>query len=41
MLIYFLIGEQGERNYFLVKDFNTFMHDHPLHCGKNIFAVIP
>ena len=23
-----------------MKDFNTFIYDHTLHCGKNVFAVI-
>ena len=35
-----LIGKEGKRNYFLIKDFNIFMYDHILHRGKNIFAVI-
>ena len=40
MLIYFVIGEQGKRNYVLFKDFNTFLYDHTLYLGKNIFVVI-
>ena len=35
-----LIGEEGRKHYVLIKDFNTFMYDHTLHCGRNIFAVI-
>ena len=35
-----LIGEEGRRHYVLFKDFNTFMYDHTLHRGKNIFAAI-
>ena len=31
-----LIGE-GERHFFLTKDFNTFMYDHTLHCGRKLF----
>ena len=34
MLIYYLIGEQGKRNYVLIKDFNTFMYNHTLHRGR-------
>ena len=34
-----LIGEEGKRRYVLIKDFNTFMYDHILHQGKNIFVV--
>ena len=33
-------GEEGKRHYVIIKDFNTFMYDHSLHCGKNLFAVI-
>ena len=40
MLIYYLIGEEGKRYQVLIKDFNTFMYDHTLNPGKNIFAVI-
>ena len=29
-----LIKENGKRNYVLIRDFNTFVHDHTLHCGK-------
>ena len=35
-----MIGEKRKRHYVLIKDFNTFMYDHTLHRGKNIFAVI-
>ena len=35
-----LIGENGKGCYVLIKDFNTFMYDHILHHGKNIFVVI-
>ena len=34
-----LIGE-GKRHYVLIKDFPTFMSDHTLHIGKNLFASI-
>ena len=33
-----LIGEEGERNYVLMKDFNTFMYDHSLHRGRKHFC---
>ena len=29
-----LIGEEGKRHNVLIKDFNTFMHDHTLHRGR-------
>ena len=29
-----LIGEEGKRHCVLIKDFNTFMYDHSLHCGR-------
>ena len=35
-----LIEEEDKWLYVLIKDFNTFMYDHILHRGKNIFAVI-
>ena len=35
-----LIGEREKKNCVLIKDFNTFMYDHTLHHGKNIFIVI-
>ena len=33
-----LIGEEGKRHYVFIKDFNTFMYDHSLHCGKKHFC---
>ena len=33
-----LIKENGKRHYVLIKDFNTFVHDHTLHCGKTHFC---
>ena len=33
-----MIGEEGKRHYVLIKDFNTFMYDHTLHCGKKNFC---
>ena len=33
-----LIGEEGKRHYVLIKDFNTFIFDHKLHCGKKNFC---
>ena len=35
-----LIKKEGRRHYVHIKDFNTFMYDHTLHRGKNIFAAI-
>ena len=32
-----LIGKKGKRHYVLIKDFNTFMYDHPLHGGRKYF----
>ena len=32
-----LIGEEGKRHHVLIKDFNTFMYDHPLHHGRKHF----
>ena len=32
------MGEEGKRNYVLIKDFNTFMHDYTLHCGRKHFC---
>ena len=29
-----LIGKEGKKHYLLTKDFNTFIYDHTLHCGK-------
>ena len=31
---FLLIEEGGKRQYVLIKDFNTFMYDYTLHCGK-------
>ena len=33
-----LIGKEGKRNYFLIKDFNIFMYDHILHRGRKHFC---
>ena len=33
-----LIGEEGKRHYVLIKDFNTSMYDHTLHCGRKCFC---
>ena len=33
-----LIGEKGKRHYVLIKDFNTFIFDHTLHCGRKHFC---
>ena len=35
-----LLGEGEKKHYVLIKDLNTFMYDHTLHHGKNIFVVI-
>ena len=35
-----LIGEEGKRDYILIKDFNSFMYDHILHWGRKRFFVI-
>ena len=35
-----LIGEKGRGHCVLIKDFNTFMYNHTLHHGKDIFVVI-
>ena len=35
-----LVGVKYKKHYALIKDFNTFMYDHTLHIGKNVFAVI-
>ena len=32
-----MIGK-GKRHYVLIPDFNTFMHDHTLHCGRKHFC---
>ena len=33
-----LIGEKSKRHYVLIKDLNTFMYDHTLHCGRKHFC---
>ena len=33
-----LIGEKRKRHYVLIKDYNTFMHDHTLSNGKKYFC---
>ena len=33
-----LIEEKGKRHYVLIKDFNTFMYNHTLHCRKKHFC---
>ena len=33
----FLIGAEG---YVLIKDFNTFMYDHALHCQKTFLPLL-
>ena len=35
-----LIGEEYERHYILIKDFNTFMYNHTLSRGRKHFVVI-
>ena len=35
-----MIGEEEERHYVLIKDFNTFMYNHTLSRGRQHFAVI-
>ena len=35
-----LIGEEYERHYVLIKDFNTFMYNHTLSRGRKHFVVI-
>ena len=34
-LVLLLIGEERKRHYVLIKDFNTFMYNHTLHCVLN------
>ena len=36
-LVLLLIGEERKRHYVLIKDFNTFMYNHTLHCGRKHF----
>ena len=33
-----LIGEEGKKYYVLIKDFNTFMHNHTLYCERKHFC---
>ena len=33
-----LTGEEGKRHYVLIKDFNTFMYDHTLHCSRKHYC---
>ena len=33
-----IIGEEGKRHYVLIKDYNTFICYHKLHCEENIFS---
>ena len=33
-----MIGEEEKRHYVFVKDFNTFMYDHTLNCGRKHFC---
>ena len=35
-----LIGEEHKCYYVLIEDFNTFMYDHTLHCGRKHFVII-
>ena len=35
---FLLIGEEGQRHYVLIKEFNTFMYDHRLHRGRKHFC---
>ena len=32
-----IIGEEGKRHYVIIKDYNTFIYDHTLHCGRKHF----
>ena len=32
-------GEEGKRHYVFIKDFNTFMYDHTLQCGKSCYFI--
>ena len=34
----FLIGQGEKKHYILIKDFNTFMYDSTLHCGRKQFC---
>ena len=33
-----LIGEENEKHYVHIKDFNTFIYDHTLHRGRKHFC---
>ena len=33
-----LIGKEGKIHYVLIKNFNTFMYDNTLHCGRKHFC---
>ena len=33
-----LIWGEGEKHHFLIKDFNTFMYYHTLHCERKYFC---
>ena len=35
---FLVTGEEGKRHYVVIKDFNTFMYDHSLHCEKKHFC---
>ena len=37
-VVLLLIREESKRYYFLIKGFNTFMHDHTLHRGRKHFC---
>ena len=34
------VEKQGQRHYFIIKDFNTFRYDHTLHQGKKTFLSL-
>ena len=34
----FLLIREGEKKHYVIKDFNTFMYDHTLHCGRKYFC---
>ena len=34
-----LLGEEGKKHSGLIKDFNTFMYNHTLHCGRKYFCL--
>ena len=35
-----LIEEEDKKHYVLIKDFNTFTHDHTLHRGAKTFLLL-